>query len=524
MSKVLVNKSLRFLNSFFLSAFVGFVPLVSLWSNNLGQVTALAVKTSFLITVLFVIFNFLAWLIAVRNPEKAALLSCTTSVFVFSYGHLLNLVGDFVIFGITLGTIKLLGIVLSFYVFFCIKLLKYNPGPNFRYMVMLPLFLILINGIPIIVYHAQNPNLKAQIHNEQVIESSTHVMPDIYYIVLDAYARDDILLDVIGFDNSPFLQALRDRGFYLPECAFSNYDGTNSTLMSVLNYEMLETQGIPTNILAERLSLNTQLIHANKASETFRAYGYKFVTGRGYAAFNDITSSDWYINYVEDNGIIDDLAEKRFTSLYLQTTMFRLLVELYENNPEKFSSLPYWLAAEGEDDPSLTEANFWYLQNNYMFDTLEEIPEEPGNYFVYAHINAPHGPYVYRRDGSFRYPLDDEEERVRYADAIYYINQRILKIVDTLQKYSTPQPIIIIQGDHGIHGLTSGLDKHKILSAYYLPGNLTTSPYDTITPVNNFRLILRNYFDPTIELLPDELWVKRINDYELIPVSCSLVP
>ena len=29
--------------------------------------------------------------------------------------------------------------------------------------------------------------------------------PDIYYIILDAYARDDSLLEDYGFDNSPFL-------------------------------------------------------------------------------------------------------------------------------------------------------------------------------------------------------------------------------------------------------------------------------------------------------------------------------
>ncbi len=107
---------------------------------------------------------------------------------------------------------------------------------------------------------------------------------------------------------------------------------------------------------------------------------------------------------------------------------------------------------------------------------------------------------------------------------ITYINKRILKVVDALQEKSSPSPIIIIQGDHGIHKMTTGLDKHKILSAYYLPGNLSTPPYKTITPVNNFRLILRNYLDPSVQLLPDTLWVKFKNDYEPVPASCSVIP
>ncbi len=39
-------------------------------------------------------------------------------------------------------------------------------------------------------------------------------MPDIYYIILDAYTRDDILAGAYGLNNRPFLQELEERGFY----------------------------------------------------------------------------------------------------------------------------------------------------------------------------------------------------------------------------------------------------------------------------------------------------------------------
>ena len=33
--------------------------------------------------------------------------------------------------------------------------------------------------------------------------------PDIYYIILDAYGRADVLEEMFGYDNTPFLQFAR---------------------------------------------------------------------------------------------------------------------------------------------------------------------------------------------------------------------------------------------------------------------------------------------------------------------------
>jgi len=35
---------------------------------------------------------------------------------------------------------------------------------------------------------------------------------------------------------------------------------------------------------------------------------------------------------------------------------------------------------------------------------------------------------------------------------------------------------------------------------------------------------IRNYLDPSVQLLPDTLWVKFKNDYEPVPASCSVMP
>ena len=37
--------------------------------------------------------------------------------------------------------------------------------------------------------------------------------PDVYYIILDSYAREDFLKAVYDYDNLEFIKALQDRGF-----------------------------------------------------------------------------------------------------------------------------------------------------------------------------------------------------------------------------------------------------------------------------------------------------------------------
>ncbi len=76
-------------------------------------------------------------------------------------------------------------------------------------------------------------------------------------------------------------------------------------------------------------------------------------------------------------------------------------------------------------------------------------------------------------------------------------------------------PIIIIQADHGT---ASGFNEHslnnaqyvttkmlqermRIFNTYYLPSFEYIQLYDSITPVNTFRIIFNHYFDTNYELL-----------------------
>ena len=157
-----------------------------------------------------------------------------------------------------------------------------------------------------------------------------------------------------------------------------------------------------------------------------------------------------------------------------------------------------------------------------MFDSIEKFPQMEGNYFVYAHINAPHGPYVFDEFGNYRYNEDPEKNLSNYKDTVTYLNKRVLEVVDNLIEDSEVPPLIILQSDHAAHVIATAYDKVKILSAFYFPPEMQANLYETITPVNTFRLILRDYFHQEIDLLPDKAFVKVLNDHEYYPSACDM--
>ena len=521
----------RLLRSLLLVMLVGLLPLFYLWNQNVLQIQSIVVLTPFLVTLAFILMVFGVWLLITRSFEKAALLSCVAFMLFFTFGHLYNLVEGKKLFSISLGYAKLLLVYLVVFatLIFLVFRIRSIPRRLFLYLNTLVGIVVLFNLVPILIHALKTASPAPRSPASPPVTAPAQAKQrDIYYIVLDAYSRADVLKSLLNYDNTPFINALKARGFYVPDCAFSNFDGTDLTISSVMNYDLLQELKNPTADIGKGITDDPMAIINSKVRAYFKQVGYQFVSGRGYLPENNITNSDIYLNYFQDNKGRDDLSQKRFSALYLNTTLLRVLTELYNQNPTKYSRLPFWFDFNLQANQQLEEATFWYYQNNYMFDSLEKIPEKPGAYLVYAHINAPHGPYVYQSDGSFQYPLGNplppDVEKTLYAHEITYLDKRILEVVDAILKTSNPQPVIILQADHGMHNFTSGLDIHKILSAYYLPGDLNTPPYPTITPVNNFRLIIKNYFDPAMPLSPDILYVKYTNDYVSVPSSCDLKP
>jgi hypothetical protein len=100
--------------------------------------------------------------------------------------------------------------------------------------------------------------------------------------------------------------------------------------------------------------------------------------------------------------------------------------------------------------------------------------------------------------------------------------------MDTLLAASKKPPIIILQSDHGPSSLidtenpdkSNHFERMSILNAYHFPGPNPPAVYDSISPVNTFRLIFNRYFETQYPLLPDRSYYSRWSaPYEFIDVT-----
>jgi hypothetical protein len=330
--------------------------------------------------------------------------------------------------------------------------------------------------------------------------------PDIYYIILDGYGRADMLQDVHGFDNSMFVDALKERGFVVTSDSQSNYARTLLSLSSSLNMQYLDTSSSTGEDSDLWWPLKDALQHGI-VRKTLEDQGYKTYFVANNTDYSDIRDGDFY---EAPFPIQLDI----FSALYLYRTNLGLLAEI---DGLGISSFSY-------------DTHRRIIQ--YAFERLPEVAGMDGPKYVFAHIVAPHPPYVFDRAGNPvtpDYPFTlSVESHAGYIEQLQYVNQATLAMIDGILANSKSPPIIIIQGDHGPGTLTNHdslkdtclYERYSILNAYYLPGIDSSSIPMDISPVNSFRFIFNAYFNGHLDTLPSRRYFST-NDrfYEFVDVT-----
>lgn len=319
--------------------------------------------------------------------------------------------------------------------------------------------------------------------------------PDVYYFVLDGYARADFMDFRVDYDNTAFIRELEQRGFYVAQCSRTNYNNTIIALTSTFNMRYFPD--------LEELAKNQELsrsqvwryLKPNLTLAAFKSLGYQtvaFDTGYYWSTLHD---ADIFLQPWTDPG--DPPHMTTFEYLLLKSTP---LAALY--------------ARSGGFTPTrLDEITFPYAyhvaQQEYILDQAPLITEIDAPTFAFIHIMIPHEPMVFSPEGIMtsplyfgaksNWPMTPVAFQRAYANGVAYLNPHLLEIVDHIIAESYTPPIIILQGDHGFWSGTN----LPILNAYYLPGEGSDQLYPTISPINTFRLIFDNYFGTELGMMAD---------------------
>jgi len=151
-------------------------------------------------------------------------------------------------------------------------------------------------------YQVKTANLQGNqpaLDSYEPVGDSGQLPPDVYYIILDGYSRDDYLLQGFNFDNAPFLEALQQRGFFIGECSLSNYNQTRQSLVSSLNMNYVTTVYPATYQNLNEVDVYKkgleQYIKNSQVRENFEKQGYTFVAFETGYPWTEIDDADVFL-------------------------------------------------------------------------------------------------------------------------------------------------------------------------------------------------------------------------------------
>ena len=484
----------------------GAYPVLALLAFNAGQVKVEAGWRPLLICVAFAGILFILLRLFLRDWYRAAFLSTLWMILFFSYGHIHILLTEKLKDFEFTRWLQIAWFVLAILAIFWA--IKKSPSSALALNVI-SLGLVVTSLVQI------GPGLqKRGVHtlgakNAPVQElSRLQNPPDVYYFILDSYGREDLLKQAYGYDNSEFVNALRERGFYVAQCSQSNYVRTEISVTSTLNMSYLQDLDPAFAPESTRRRVLWDAFKHSAARYNFESMGYKtvaFATGFAWSEFDD--SDIFYTPPPFSAGMTE------FETLFMQTTLALHAKDLN------------WLDADAIMGQNFRDRTL------LVFDRMDDIARIPEPTFAYVHLISPHPPFVFGPNGERTYPPEFWNEDREYPADLYakgyqnqltFLNKKVLDAMDTLISESDTPPIIILQGDHG-PWLQPKNKRMWILNAYYLPGQ-ADKLYPTISPVNTFRMVFDEYFGGNYNLLEDISYfspVPKLYEFSEIPNNCQ---
>jgi len=471
-------------------------PIIFTFAHNIH----LLPFNDFLIPLFAILgFSFILWVILrfFLNGKKAGLIVSLSLVLFFSYGHLYIFLNDSAEEISELGRHRYL---LSFFavsfiigiIYFVKTKRKLNNVTTIVNVIAVTIVAISLVNIGS-YYYERTELLEDSLAASNLILSTANAAknPDIYYIIFDGYVHSDILKKNFDYDNQEILSFFDQNKFFLPTYSFSNYAKSNLSIISSLNMMHLTFLGEDSAYSKDTAQLN-DLLAESKIMRELDAHGYTIVNFNAqYGARGMIKVSDLFL--CANNSFIDS---ELLITLARTTLLNPVYVNLFEDNSREtilcvLSELP----------------------------NVAERTEEP--VFVFAHLLIPHPPYIFGPDGEKPDSIETLElgartwtNKIGYLNQIEFANLKMKEIVSEILQEADHDPIIIIQADHGSSFTLDWenptnemlLERMSILNAYHFPGDGKNSLYETITPVNSFRVMLNAYFNGTYDLLEDRVY------------------
>jgi len=475
-------------------------PALFLFSQNVGQLSFASVLPSLLTTLGIASVAWAALAFALKHAQRAGLIVSLALLLYFSHPHV----------AATLGMGAPVAILTAVWgmLFLAGAWLLLRTRKELRALTQLlnvvGIVVILMSGFEIARFQltrgtAEPPTLPPTVERE--VERPA-ALPDIYFIILDAYARADVLRELYDFDNGEFLGWLERTGFYVADQAVANYCQTGLTLSSCFNMQYLDEWVKQVGVGSNDHEPLRRSIRESVLLWELRQQGYTTVAFSTGQPETEIPTTDIYIPPGVD-------------------------FESFARAPVKGDPAvsPYLIPGSKKPFDVFRE------RIRYIFDHLGRLNAlERSPMFVFAHLEVPHPPFVFDADGNDLYPTPEyndhdgsmliperfsrEEYVAAYRDQLIFANRRIKRSIEEILANAPQPPVIVLLGDHGPRSQlvwesaeeTNHWEALGILYAVHMPDGDARGFYPEISPVNTFRILSNRLFGGSHDLLEDRCY------------------
>jgi hypothetical protein len=358
---------------------------------------------------------------------------------------------------------------------------------------------------------------------------------DFYFLIIDRYPGKETLQEFYGFDNSHFINNLTSLGFTVIDNSSSNTGYTISFTPIVMNLNYSYNS-------YEMGYYNRQ--NSFHLTDFFKRNGFTI-----YGAYSEYRP----LYHIQESQMVIDIPLNKKTSIsrstlpdvivheiplfvvseYLTNSYVGRIVLLMDYRLQKttiidsliqsnvLTAYKNWIVTLYSDEGDVSESVgnegdvFESVSEDELFNRVRDVSLDQNKTFTYVHFGG----------------------TGQITQGSVGVNHKIEETVRVILDNSEIPPVIVILSDHGIYptstsntnwrndvaphkhfveqwgcyfeeGATrpSTIDSNYMVNnfqAYYLPDGGNAVLYDTITPVNSWRMILNYYFDGSLPRLAD---------------------
>ena len=353
--------------------------------------------------------------------------------------------------------------------------------------------------------------------------------PDIYFLLVDNYARDDVLKYQFEIDTTDFLETLKDQYFVVADQALSAHPMTWLSIPAIFEqeYQVLPQDSGPIPSIREQTPI---MAGANRTYRILENQGYRFVTATAHnLALCDpspIQDIELCVGHLPDEARALRAATIRY-ELLSRTPIPGLIVR----NLLPDAIVTRLIGAEGRwNDHSVGGKAFRSTDLLAAVNNSKLMnPDSP--VFTFAHMLYAHPPFTLDASCSYTSTLAtnsflDKLRGSAYIDAyrmgVECTQKQLLDLISQIDSSA----VVIIQSDHGPgHGINDQLDSRlenldnpgvpidflwkraSVFSAIRLPKRCSIEIPDTYAGVNTFKIVFACLSGESIDLQPDRsIW------------------